>query len=77
MLTLHATYPSRQSPYLESVDEDRQELDGQYEQRVDDRQDEANGRKFTCFCGEEDGEVDEANKASKRDKEGDAWSKTV
>ena len=59
------------------MDEDRQELDGQYEQRVDDHQDEANGRKFTCFCGEEDGEVDEANKASKRDKEGDAWSKTV
>ena len=59
------------------MDEDRQDFDGQYEQRVDDRQDEANGRKFTCFCGEEDGEVDEANKASKRDKEGDAWSKTV
>ena len=77
MLTLHATYPSRQSPCLESVDEDRQDLDGQYEQRVDDRQDEANGRKFTCFCGEEDGEVDEADKASKRDKEGNARSKTV
>ena len=72
MLTLHATYPSRQSPCLESVDEDRQDLDGQYEQRVEDRQGEANGRKFTSFCGEEDGEVDKANKASERDKEGDA-----
>ena len=55
----------------------RQELDGQYEQRVDDRQGEANGRKFTCFCGEDDGEVDKAKKASKRGKEGDARSKTA
>ena len=59
------------------MDEDRQDFDGQYEQRVDDRQDEANGRKFPCFCGEEDGEVDKAKKASKRGKEEDARSKTA